>query len=344
VIRGTGPSPSELYGPVTTVHLPAGSAPILFVVVDTEEEFDWAAPLSRERTGVDHMLRIGRIQSIFDRYGVKPTYVIDYPVASQPNGFTPLREIAQSGRCTIGAHLHPWVTPPMAEDVNGANSFTCNLPVALQKEKLEAVADAIRRNLGVEARVYKAGRYGIGRSTIELLDALGFDVDQSIMPHYDFSAERGPSFRRFTADPFLFGPRRTLALPCSCAYVGAAGRAAPLLYDLAVSPSVAWTRLPGILTRARLADRLVLTPEGFSADDMKRVARALVGRGCRTLTMSLHSPSVEPGHTPYVSSEQEMKHFFGRIESFLDYFFGPLGGTTTTPEAFRRTALETISS
>jgi len=38
--------------------------PTLFVIVDTEEEFDWGAPLSREQTNVRAMRNIDRLQNI----------------------------------------------------------------------------------------------------------------------------------------------------------------------------------------------------------------------------------------------------------------------------------------
>jgi len=34
-------------------------APLLVVVVDTEEEFDWNAPFDRKNTSVEHMREIG---------------------------------------------------------------------------------------------------------------------------------------------------------------------------------------------------------------------------------------------------------------------------------------------
>ena len=116
---------------VRSVALPSDWKPHLFVVVDTEEQFDWSAPFSRGSTSVTAMRHIGRAQSIFDRFGIKPTYVIDYPVATQPDGFETLGEIWSRQGCQIGSHLHPWVTPPYTEDVNGRNSFTFNLEPSL---------------------------------------------------------------------------------------------------------------------------------------------------------------------------------------------------------------------
>src|SRR5262245_39970281 len=90
----------------------AGCGPLLSVVVDTEEQFDWSEPLSRNNTEVTAIRHVERVQHIFDRFGIRPTYVVDYPVASQVDGYLPLREIADDNRCVIGAHLHPWVNPP----------------------------------------------------------------------------------------------------------------------------------------------------------------------------------------------------------------------------------------
>ena len=66
---------------VRHVDVSATAPPRLLVVVDTEEEFDWAAPPSRTHTSVVAMRRISRAQEVFDRFGLRPTYVIDYPVA-----------------------------------------------------------------------------------------------------------------------------------------------------------------------------------------------------------------------------------------------------------------------
>ncbi len=327
-------------GSVEPVRLSAAARPILFVVIDTEEEFDWEAPFSRSRTSVGHLRSLERVQRLFDRYGVRPTYVIDFPVASQADGYKPVGELLQSGRCSIGAHLHPWVTPPYEEVLSGPNSFACNLAPALERAKLSGLMDAIGQNLGVRPRTYKAGRYGIGRSTLQLLDELEFQVDHSVLPHYDFSSESGPSFKTFNAAPFLFGARgRLLELPSTCAYLGVAGCAAEALHDMVTSPAVIWSRLGGIAARLRIAERLLLSPEGFTFTEMRRLTTALIRRGVRTFTFSFHSPSIEVGHTPYVRTADDRERFLGRIEAYLDHFFGALGGTTTTPEEFRTSIL-----
>src|SRR3984893_8518030 len=98
--------------------------PILIVAVDTEAEFDWNGPFLRTHTGVRNLRNQTMAQEIFDRFGVRPVYLVDYAVATQSEGYTPLREFVESGLCEIGAHLHPWITPPFAEELSGRTSFS----------------------------------------------------------------------------------------------------------------------------------------------------------------------------------------------------------------------------
>ncbi|MHC4817066.1 MAG: polysaccharide deacetylase family protein, partial [Planctomycetota bacterium] len=110
--------------------------PTLSVVVDTEEEFDWSKGFFREKTSVRHLEHIVRVQRIFDEFDICPTYVVDYPVATQPEGTLPLKEILDSGRAEIGAHVHPWVNPPFEEEVSSRHSFPGNLGRDLEARKL----------------------------------------------------------------------------------------------------------------------------------------------------------------------------------------------------------------
>jgi hypothetical protein len=326
--------------PVETVfadRVPADlpGRPTLMVVVDTEEEFDWSAPFSREATSVRAMRHIDRAQRLCDAAGVAPTYVIDYPVATQPDGYAMLKQWAEADRCRIGAHLHPWVTPPFDEAVSGPNSFMCNLPAALQRSKLRELRDAIIANTGVMPRVFKAGRYGIGREGVTALRELGITVDVSVNPCMDFGDERGPDFSAFDSRPFWSDQsRQLLEVPCTHGFVGWARR-----YGLRLRRTVEPLRRlrgPGILSRCGAVNRVMLSPEGNTYDEMVALTRALLTDGLTLFSLTFHSPSVEPGHTPYVRSQGDLTKFLATIEKYFEFFFGELEGQPSTPERFRQ--------
>lgn len=99
----------------------------------------------------------------------------------------------------------------------------------------------------------------------------------------------------------------------------------------------AW-RAVGALARLGATNRIMLSPEGNSFEEMRALATALVSRGRRFLTMTMHSPSVVPGHTPYVRTQADLDRFLETTERFCEFFVGALGGRPITSSATRRLA------
>ena len=84
-------------------------APILLVTVDAEAEFDWNAPKRRDALSVGSILKQGPAQAIFADYGITPTYLVDFAVASDDTARAVLSAYLRDGACEIGAHLNPWI-------------------------------------------------------------------------------------------------------------------------------------------------------------------------------------------------------------------------------------------
>jgi hypothetical protein len=324
----------------TLIDVPASSAPQLFIIVDTEEEFDWSAPFSRESVGVTAIQEVGRLQKTVAPYGLKPTYVVDYPVASTSSSVDMLGAFADAGECRIGAHLHPWVTPPFDEPLVPKMSFGCNLGQPIERAKIENLTATIAARLKVRPRVFKAGRYGLGTSTVSILESLGYDVDTSVIPHMDFRGESGPSFLGFSPKPAVFGnARRMLELPCTTGFTGAARRMGESLHGVASSAALVPLRAVGILARSGLLNRVMLSPEGNTLDEMKALTRALHADGLRTFALTFHSPSLKPGCTRYVKTGADRDAFLGTIDRYCDFFFSEMNGSATTAEELFDTAV-----
>lgn len=309
---------------------PLWRRPLLSVVIDTEEEFDWRQPLARENTGVTHVRQLPGHNRIYERFGLKPTYVVDYPVATQPDAFAPVRELLESGLCEVGAHLHPWVNPPFDEAPSVRNSFPGNLPAALEREKLRRLGAAIRENIGVSPTVYRAGRFGFGPATAQALVELGYRVDTSIVPRTDFGPMQGPDFTECSPHLCWFGKTSLLEVPVTADWIGLLSGFEPALRPLLSSAIGRRARLSGLLARSRLLERIRLTPEGMEFSDLRRLVLAMSSAGHRVFNLIYHSPSVVAGNTPYVRSDADRRAFEARIERFLDFFFGELGGQAIT--------------
>jgi hypothetical protein len=319
-----------------TLAMPADSRPILLVVVDTEENFDWNAAYSASSTAVHGMQRIGTLQATFDRFGIQPIYMIDYAIASQPEGYGPLVDIAATGRCEIGAHLHPWVNPPISEEICSRNSYPFNLPPALEAEKLRTLTATIEANLGVRPISYKAGRYGIGAATPGILIDQGYKVDLSVVPTRDYSVDGGPDFRTFrTADPFWIDKgHRLLELPFTTAFIGALSAQAGPLFRFISGKIGRLLHLPGIFARLGLVNQVNLTPEGVTIKEAKALTRHLLATGDRVFTLAFHSTSLTPGSTPYVADDAQLAKFHDWLEEYFAFFKNDVGGMFMTPRAF----------
>lgn len=307
------------------------TAPQLAIVVDAEEEFDWTQPFSRENQSTTTILAQGSVHQIYDDFGVVPTYVIDYPIVDNAAAVDWLDGMRREGRLEIGTHPHPWVTPPHEETLSSYNSYLCNLPEALQRRKIETLHQAIERAFAMTPTIFKAGRYGFGTATRNIIADLGYTVDCSHVPHTNFGADGGPDFRTVPQQPhWLDDTKQLLEIPVTAGFFGAlagSGKQFSGLFDHGLATRL---RIPGMLGRSGLLSRSRLTPEGICATEQCRLLKALVGQGQRTFSLCYHSPSLMPGHTPYVRSEADRDQFLDRIRTVLAYFRDELGGEFTT--------------
>ncbi len=310
--------------------------------IDTESEFDWNGPFLRTQTSVRNVRNQSMAQEMFDRFGVRPIYLVDYAVATQPEAYLPLREIYQSKRCEIGAHLHPWITPPFLEELSARASFSQNLPASLQKAKITQLTEAIERSFDFHPLCYRAGRLGVGEEIAEMLISLGYKIDMSVLPGIDMHRIYGPDFRQGLDRPYWFG--RDLALleiPATPSFVGLlAARAMPKavsieLYDQLSRPIFDKLHMRGVLARLRLLEWIPPSPEGVTLSELHRLLRAFLSRGNRVFVLSYHSSSLLPGSTEYVRSQADLSGFLSRIEKFLDFFINKLGGISMTPSELR---------
>ena len=262
----------------TPARLPKGHPPVLLVVVDTEEEFAWDKPFDRNSTGTASIAAQKIVHDrIYDKFGIVPTYVIDWPVATTPASVAALRALMENGQCEIGTHLHPWVSPPHDEAVSVHNSYTGNLPKELEFEKLRLLTEAITENFGRKPITFKAGRYGLGPHTAEALAKLGYLVDASIVPYTSFINDGGPDFSGFSEEPFWFGDpaQPLLELPVTTGFHGALRKFGSSIYPMLSTPPMKALHAGGIAARTGMLERIRITPEGGTADDMKRIATTL---------------------------------------------------------------------
>ena len=296
------------------------------LTVDTEEEFDWNGEFHAFDYDVSHIRRIGKFQEFCENIGVVPAYLVDWPIANSKLAGEILGDAMKRGKAEIGIQLHPWVNPPHTEKVNAFSSFAGNLPPDLMRDKFMRLRDAVVGNFEIMPQIFRAGRYGLGPHSAQMLKDAGIAIDSSVRSLYDYSGAHGPDYRAHPQWPYWVDEeRRLLELPLTTVYWGMLRRQGKRLYPLADR----LPRLPGLLSRTGLLERIPLTPEGISLDDARRGIDIAIDDGLPLLVLSFHSPSLVPGNTPYVKSEDDLDALYEWLRGVYEYL-GKRGVRPTT--------------
>ena len=267
--------------------------------VDTEEEWDWSGPFPEKQFSVKNIAEIPAFQLFCQELGIKPTYLVDYPVANDAVSAKILRNLAND-YCEIGAHLHPWANPPYAEKTTKSLSHVVNLPIEQVEAKLQKLVDAIKINIGVEPTSFRTGRWGINGEVITLLNNYQFEVDSSIYPLYQndyFSCESAPGHHYM---PSLSDTNKAdnspthniLEIPVTCGFNRSNYTLSQRIHRLFEQPPFSWLKFNGALWHSFLLRKIYLSPELCSSKDMIRLIDNKLLNGDSCFHMYLHSSSL----------------------------------------------------
>lgn len=275
------------------------------VTIDTEEEFDWSAPGASDDYDVTAIAALPEMHARLRVHGVSPIYMVDYVVAASETAAAILRDLLSSDPdAAVGAQLHSWVTPPLGRGA-GVETFAGNLPREVEAAKLDRLVAMIERALGRRPCIYRAGRYGVGPHTFHTLAARGFRIDASMRARFDYARVGGPDFTAIGPRAFALGDGALVEVPLSTIYTGVLRARGSWLHPLL-------GRVPkarGLFARTKLLSRVPLTPEGTSAREAIRAIEHAAADGEQLLQLTFHSPSLVPGHTPYVRDARELATF-----------------------------------
>jgi len=196
----------------------------VLVGIDTEADDQWSHE-GRRRIQVRNAERLPALQALFESFGVRPSYVVSYEMATREESAPILKELARSGRCEIGTHLHPWSSPPFRpEDLDG-HTYPHNLPPELLERQITELTGVIETNLGARPTSYRAGRNGFDGRTLPILERLGYTVDTSVDPLFNERRKQGMLFAGAPLFPYhpdyldvrRPGASRLLEIPISAA-------------------------------------------------------------------------------------------------------------------------------
>jgi hypothetical protein len=312
----------------------SGAPASILIGIDTEADDQWSRR-GREANTVTNALRLPALQRLFEEHGARPSYVVTWEMATRPESRSVLRDLARSGRCEIGTHLHPWSSPPFRPEDLRDHTYPHNLPSELLERQLRELTEVIEQGLGVRPTTYRAGRNGFDHRSLPVLERLGYTVDTSVDPLFNERHKGGMSFEGAPLDPYhpdytdvrRPGASRILEVPISSA----------TLPGLPKALEAAYARLRPLPWRGalrRLGLRPVwLRPSYTPLADMRAFAEALHARRTRCFNLIFHSSEILPGGSPYTPDEASVTRFLDDLRRLLDHLAG-LGGVFRTYAEF----------
>ena len=311
----------------------------LLVGIDTEGDNQWDAA-ARANQRFENIYALPTLHARFARHGVRPTYVVTHPVATDGRSAEVLRRLLEGGDCEIGAHHHAWETPPFSPQDVQRHPYASMLPRAQFEAQLESLTSALTLAVGRRPVSYRSGRFGFSAEHVSALERSGYLVESSVAPLFDESHKGGPEFVEAPLRPYFLaydnavrpGSSNVLEVPVSADVNRRLPRS--LQYAYARAPRPYTTKR--LLRALRVARMRWLRPSYSSLEDMRALAASLVRREVPVLNLLFHSSEAIVGGSPYNRTAGELDAFFDRLDRFFAYALGDLQATPVTFAEFRQ--------
>ena len=175
----------------------------LAITIDVEEEGLFRGKYDSCNASVTNVSQLRRLDSIFLEWEIRPTLLITYPVVINETALNLLLELQERWKAEIGAHLHPWNTPPLQTLPHPEPVPSEFMPKELLKAKLETLMRCLSQR-GIEPISFRMGRFNMGPRMFSVLQETGIKVDSSIAPMQRYYG--GPDHLTAPTDPYFPDP------------------------------------------------------------------------------------------------------------------------------------------
>jgi hypothetical protein len=298
----------------------------LIVSIDVEEDSLFSGQYPTIPPGVTNVRQLERLAFLAKEHGVPLTLLVTHPVAEDPTCCALLKRLAQTERAEIGAHLHPWCTPPFGRNSMPEPVPMSSMPVDALRAKLENLHSSISKNIGIEPVSFRAGRFDLSPHLLQLLPEFGITADSSVVPCHP-ATSGPPDYPLVFPDPHSHPMEpRVLEVPLTITALWPA--AARLVFSHARSLPPLFRKM--CYSATRYLNSAGIHPAWFSLAVMKKATRLHAERGGQALNMFLHSSELSPGATPINRTERDVQDFVGKIRRYLEWVMVsfPIEGAT----------------
>ncbi len=297
--------------------------PVFLITIDTEGDNLWSAPA---KVTTENARALPRFQTICERYGLKPTYVVNYEMVCCPEFVALGRDVLRRKTGEIGMHLHAWSSPPIRHIT--ANDNTCGpyateYPPDLLHEKVGALTQALEQTFERKMTSHRAGRWGFDGVYARSLIAHGYTVDCSVTPGVSWRSskgkpdgEGGPDYTDCPRDPY-FVDLEDIRRPGSSTLLEAPVTILPTSPELVdrVRRSLPRRSIPRRVLNRLYPPLAWLRPDGGNRSRMLRLLQKVRDEGRPYAEFMLHSSELAAGCSPRFPDESSIERLYRDLDA-----------------------------
>lgn len=296
--------------------------PAFLITIDTEGDNIWSSPTE---ITTENARFLPRFQSLCEKYGLKPTYLTNFEMASCDRFVEFARDAIERGTAEVGMHLHAWNSPPVGEESGRKGMpYLIEFPPGVMAEKVGFMTDLLEQKFGVKMVSHRAGRWAFNETYAKILVGHGYRTDCSVTPHVSWrdskgfaDGDGGTDYRAFPPEPYFIDPADIsrpgnsdlLEVPMTIV------RNRSLAGDFARALSGSMPRHGRKAVSRIFPETSWFRPNGRNLQAMRKLLRERRSASC--IEFMLHSSELMPGGSPTFRTERSIEMLYEQLDQLF---------------------------
>jgi len=314
-------------GVLTTADNRVNNRPGFLITIDTEGDNLWARPRC---ITTENARFLPRFQSFCEGYGLKPTYLTNWEMATCPRFNEFARDVIARDKGEIGMHLHAWNSPPIipltADDFHH-HPYLMEYPESVIREKVAVMTRTLENIFAVKIISHRAGRSGFDKVYARALVDCDYRVDCSVMPHVswrshigDPNRQGGTDYTHFPESPYFLdlndisrpGDSPLLEVPVTCLHPRY-----PRLANVGLAIAERSGRLGYRFARHFYPTYVRLIPNGRNRRLLLALIQSAQLDGRDYIELMFHSSELMPACSPNFPTERSIENLYHDLDALF---------------------------
>ena len=319
------------------------SALPFLITIDTEGDNLWGRPETIETRNAAFL---PRFQALCETYGQKPTYLVNYEMATSPAFVEFAGDVLKRGTGEVGMHLHAWNSPPLiplTDDDDRHHPYLIEYPDEVMAQKVDLMTKLLEDSFQTAMVSHRAGRWAFDHRYARLLLEHGYKVDCSITPHVSWTSRMGDpagtggaNYRDCPETPYFTDPadprRPSSAQPRADQ---------PALLEVPMTIKRRGGRFGRLVDRhtgdkslmRRAVQKITplvswLRPNGHNRAEMIGLLDEVIADGTGHAEFMLHSSEFMPGGSPTFRDDASIERLYDDMTALFEAAKDRFAGTT----------------